>query len=100
MKNNKLNLKVGSQIKIGKKYAKEIGGLKAGEVIILIQGYFEYDNGLYCEERTAPSIWREADKDFDSIYHLFGNSLENFMDCEVLMPNEQKDERSVATEAE
>jgi hypothetical protein len=94
MSKNKLEelLIVGAVIKIGNRYAKEIGGLKAGELITLIEGSFEYDNGLYSTMETAPSIWDEATKDFDSIYHLFGNDLENFLDCEIIKSttNEQR----------
>lgn len=74
---------VGNKIKIGKNYAKECG-FKEGEIIELVQGSFEEDNGLYCFTSHAPAIWNEHLKEFDSIYHLFGNKLENFMDCEVL----------------
>lgn len=76
---------VGAQIIIGAKYSKYTGGvLKPGEIITLIEGYFDYDNGLYTETQTAPSIWDEQEKDYESIYHLFGNDLENFMDCTII----------------
>lgn len=78
-------LKVGAKIKYGKEYAEFTGGdVKAGEVITLVDGYFEYDNGLYCETKTAPSIWDEDANEFESIYHMFGNDLQNFLDCEVI----------------
>lgn len=83
-KQAKETLTVGTSIKIGAKYAEEIGGFKAGEIITLVEGYFEYDNGLCTQTQTAPSVWNEDAKEFDSIFHLFGNNLENFMDCEVL----------------
>lgn len=79
-------LKVGTKIKIGEKYSKEYG-FKPNEVIELVKGYFEEENGLYCYTSTAPAIWNEAQKEFDSIYHLFGNNLENFMDCSILPSN-------------
>lgn len=72
---------VGAKVKIGKNYSKK-GRFKAGQVITLIEGWFEYENGLYTEDISTPSI--KADDDFDSIYHLFGNDLEYFADCEVL----------------
>lgn len=75
-------LVVGAKIKIGKQYADKVGGLDKGEIITLVEGHFEYDNGLYTEDQTAPAIWNGDD--FDSIYHLFGNNLEDFMDCEVV----------------
>lgn len=80
----KRKLAIGAKIKIGEKYAEEIGGYKAGETLTLVQGYFDYDNGLYTETQTAPSVWNENAKEFDSIFHLFGNQLEDFMDCEIL----------------
>ena len=43
-------LVVGSVVKIGKKSAKETGR-KEGEILTLVEGYFEYDNGNYCEEQ-------------------------------------------------
>jgi len=76
---------VGAVIKIGPKYSEFCGGsLEPGSTITLIEGYFDHDNGLYTETQTAPSIYDEVTKDFDSIYHLFGNDLENFMDCQIL----------------
>lgn len=80
-------LVVGASIKIGKQYAEECGGFEAGQIITLLQGYFERDNGLYDVTETAPSIWDEGSKDFDSIYHLFGNDLENWYDCEIVKSN-------------
>lgn len=74
---------VGTKIRIGEQYAQKIGGYIAGDVIELVEGYFDYDNGLYCETQTAPAVWCEAQHDYDSIYHLFGNDLENFMDCKI-----------------
>lgn len=82
MKENKLT--VGTRIKIGPEYAAYTDSFEPGQVITLVEGQFEYDNGLYTEYETAPSVWNEEDNDFDSIYHLFGNELEDFMDCEVL----------------
>lgn len=76
-------LVVGAKIKIGKIYAKE-HFCTEGEILELVEGHFEYDNGLYTEDQTAPAVWDEKRKDFDSIYHLFGNDLEDFADCEVL----------------
>lgn len=79
---------VGTSIKIGKQYADECGGFEAGQSITLVQGYFERDNGLYDVTETAPSVWNESDKEFDSIYHLFGNNLEHWYDCEIIKPND------------
>jgi hypothetical protein len=78
-----MNLEIGTKIKIGKEYSKEYG-FKEGEVIELIEGYFDEYNGLYCYTSNAPSIWNEQQKEFDSIYHLFGNDLERFLDCKIV----------------
>lgn len=79
---------VGATIKIGKQYADKIGGFDAGRFITLVEGLFDYENGLFCTTQTAPSVWNEESKEFDSIYHLFGNNLENFMDCEIINQND------------
>jgi len=76
------DLVVGTRIKIGEKYAAEIGRFDSGEEIELIEGYFERYNGLYDVQETAPSIHNGLD--YDSIYHLFGNDLEDFMDCQII----------------
>jgi hypothetical protein len=78
-------LVIGAKIKIGKGYSEHCyKSLKEGDIIELINGSFECENGLYSFIEDAPSIWDEKQKDFDSIYHLFGNDLEYFMDCEIL----------------
>lgn len=80
---NWLNLQVGDKIKIDKKSSK-VCGLKEGEIIILIQGQFDEYNGLYDETVYAPSIWNDEQKEFDSIYHIFGNDLGDFLDSEII----------------
>lgn len=77
-------LQVGSKIRIGREYAKDHGLLVEGQVIVLVDGSFDCENGLYCYTENCPAIWNEQAKEFDSIYHLFGNDLENFMDCKVI----------------
>jgi hypothetical protein len=74
---------VGAKIKIGKAYAEE-HGFDEGEIITLVEGYFEHDNGLYTETHSCPAIWDEENGEFDSIYHLFGNDLEDFLDNEII----------------
>jgi hypothetical protein len=81
MKDNPMDLKIGDSIKIGQASSKKCG-LEAGSTITLIEGFFECENGLYTETHTAPAIWNEENKEFDSIYHLFGNKLEDFLDSE------------------
>ena len=82
-------LQVGTKVKIGPNYAKKNGwgyDLKPGQVIELIEGYFDEDNGLYCYTSSAPSIGPDEAGEYDSIYHLFGNDFEHFMDCEIVNP--------------
>lgn len=75
---------VGAKIRLGKQFAEWWGLEYDGKEIELIEGHFEYDNGLYTEDQTAPSIYDTENEEFNSIYHLFGNDFENFMDCEVV----------------
>jgi len=93
MNNLEEELLVGAKIRIGEKYAEHLGdhnGLKANEVIDLVEGQFEVDNGLYTFYEYAPSIKSRIDCEYESIYHLFGNDLETFMDCEVLKLNSKE----------
>jgi len=81
--NKEIKLEIGTKIKIGKKYAQEFG-FKSGDIVELVEGHFDEDNGLYTHTSTAPSLWDEEANEFNSIYHLFGNDLEYFMDCMVI----------------
>lgn len=82
---------VGAVIEFGEEYCKSIDYYrKPGEKITLIEGSFYHENGLYGEEQTCPSIWNEDQKEFDSIYHLFGNDLEDFTDCKIVEALEVK----------
>lgn len=76
---------VGASVKIGKESAEKTG-YNEGDILTLVEGHFEYDNGLYTEDQTAPSVWCDVQKDWDSIYHIFGNDLEYFLDSEILTP--------------
>jgi len=82
-KAKEMGLVIGAKIRIGKKCAKETL-FPAGKVIELVEGYFECYNSLYDEIQTAPSVWNESQKEYDSIYHMFGNDLENFLDSKVI----------------
>jgi len=76
---------VGAKIKIGKKYELETSGnFKEGQIIELVEGTFESDCGDNPTIEKCPSIWCDKQQDFDSIYHLFGNGLEDFLDNEIL----------------
>jgi hypothetical protein len=75
---------VGAKVKIGAEYAAMNPDYSEGDVIELVEGFFERINGFNNEIDTAPSVWNDRLKEYDSIYHLFGNRLENFRDCVVL----------------
>lgn len=78
-------LVVGTKIKISKEYV-ENGKyhFKENDIITLIEGEFEIENGLYTEIQKCPAIWNPELKEYDSIYHLFGNNFDNWFDCEIL----------------
>ena len=83
-KGNWLNLKIGDKIKIGEKSALTTG-IKSGKIIKLIKGYFNFENGLYCETQIAPAVKsKEYPGEYESIFHLFGNDLEEFLDSEII----------------
>ena len=81
----KSELKKGTKIKLGVEYCNFMGeelSFKQGDTIELVEGYFEEYNGLYSYESKCPSIL--VNGEFESIYHLFGNELEYFKDCEIV----------------
>lgn len=87
MKNKDLESKlvVGAKVKIGREYAENsFLPLQEGNVIILEEGRFYYDNGLYEVEQRTPAIWDDEIQEWYSIYHLFENDLSGFLDCEVI----------------
>ncbi len=80
----------GDSIKFGIKYCT-VSGRKnlLNKTIKLTPQWFEEDNGLYCYESCCPGIWNEKEKEADSVYHLFGNDLEDLMDCKIIKGTEQ-----------
>ncbi len=83
-------MKSGDKIKFGKKWCEEMGEEHLlGKTIMLTPQIFEYDNGLYSEEQECPGIYNKEAQESDSIYHLFGNNLESFYDCELIPATEE-----------
>ena len=76
-------LQVGTKVKFGKKYAEQHYATE-GEIITLVNGEFECENGLYSYIDTCPAIWNEYANEFDSIYHLFGNNFEYWLDNTIV----------------
>lgn len=80
-----MKIERGDSIKFGKKWCKaHKSNDLINKVVKLTPQWFEEDNGLYCYETECPGIWDEENQEADSIYHLFGNNLEDFMDCELI----------------
>lgn len=74
----------GDSVKFGERWCKENGWEELkNKTIMLSPQYFEEDNGLYNFATHCPGICDE-DGEPHSIYHLFGNDLEDYMDCELI----------------
>lgn len=81
----KINFERGDSVKFGMKWCKEHRSKHLiGKVVMMTPPWFECDNGLYCEDQECPGMMEEGSNEPDSIYHLFGNNFENFMDCELI----------------
>lgn len=80
-----MNIERGDSIKFGKRWCKEHNTKDLiGKIIKLTPQYFEEDNGLYVYYSECPGIFDEENGEAESIYHLFGNDLEDFMDCKLI----------------
>jgi len=84
-----INFEIGDSIKFGENYCNEFGceELK-NKIIMMTPQYFEEDNGLYVYTSVCAGIYDEYDEEAESIYHLFGNIFEYFMDCELIKGSE------------
>lgn len=83
-----MDIKGGDSITFGEKWCLENDREElTGKTVKLEPQYFEYDNGLYVSYDVAPGIPAEMNdynEEADSIYHLFGNTFERFMDCTLI----------------
>lgn len=62
-----------------------------GKTLRLEPQWFEMDNGLYCYWQVCPGLPamdEDEDEMPDSIYHLFGNEFEGFLDCTLIKGTE------------
>ncbi|WP_144509884.1 hypothetical protein [Bacillus sp. FJAT-22090] len=85
-----MNIERSDSIRFGEQYCEEHHRSHlAGKTVKLTPQYFEEDNGLYCYEVEEPGICEPNSDEPDSIYHLFGNNFENFMDCSLIKGTEQ-----------
>ncbi|KOS61518.1 hypothetical protein FJQ98_16205 [Lysinibacillus agricola] len=82
----------GDSIKFGEEYCKEFEREDLiSKTIMMTPQYFEEDNGIYVYTSTYAGIYDKENKEAHSIYHLFGNDFEYFMDCELVKgSNEDK----------
>ena len=80
-----MNFERGDSVKFGGKWCKEYRRDDLlNQVVKFTPQWFEVDNGLYTYETECPGIYDVESQEADSIYHLFGNNFENFMDCELI----------------
>ena len=80
-----MNIERGDSIKFGEQYCKAYGREELMDnTVKLTPQYFEEDNGLFTYTSECPGIYDEINEEADSIYHLFGNDFENFMDCVLI----------------
>lgn len=87
-----VDFEYGDSIKFGEKYCKKYGCEDLiAKTIMMTPQYFEEDNGLYVYTSECAGIYDEEKEEAESIYHLFGNNFEYFMDCELIKgTNENK----------
>jgi len=71
----------GAKIKIGKKYSKE-HGFEEGQIITLELLPFEWQSDYGVGFEYCPGLSKVIEN--DSIYHLFGNDFEWWMDNEII----------------
>lgn len=84
-----MEIERGDSIKFGEKWCKKYKRKDLiNKVIKLTPQWFEIDSGLYCYEKECPGIRNKKEQESDSIYHLFGNKLEDFMDCQLIKGTE------------
>ncbi|MEX3623742.1 hypothetical protein [Viridibacillus arvi] len=80
-----MNIERGDSIKFGEQWCNKHGSEElSGKTIKLTPQYFEEDNGLYVNYSECPGIYDKENEEAESIYHLFGNHFENFMDCKLI----------------
>lgn len=85
-----MNIERGDSVKFGQEWCIQYGREElVNQTVKLTPQYFEDDNGLYTFERECPGIYDKENEEADSIYHLFGNNFEKFMDCELIKGTEE-----------
>ncbi|MCP1306412.1 hypothetical protein [Paenibacillus tyrfis] len=79
----KIQFSRGDSVKFGQEWCKEHRCEHlSGKTIMMTPQWFEYDDDFGGGYQECPGMIVEDGQEPDSIYHLFGNDFENFMDCE------------------
>lgn len=79
----------GDSVKFGEKWCEAHNSMHLnGKTIMMTPQWFDYDDDLGGGIDVCPGIWEEGSEEADSIYHLFGNDFEDFMDCELIKGTE------------
>lgn len=86
-----MKIERGDSILFGEAWCKENNRQDLmGKTVKLTPQYFDEDNGLYAYESECPGICMDEEGDeAESIYHLFGNKFEGFMDCQLIKGTEE-----------
>ena len=88
-----MNIERGDSVKFGEKWCKEFKREElTNQIIQFTPQYFEDDNGLYAYTTECPGVFFKGEEEAESIYHLFGNEFEYFMDCELIKGTEEDKE--------
>lgn len=75
----------GDSVKFGEKWCKAHNSEHLiGKTVLMTPQWFEYDDDLGGGTSECPGMFEEGSDESDSIYHLFGNNFEDFMDCELI----------------
>lgn len=85
-----MNIERGDSVKFGVEYCKTYGREELiGSIVKFTPQWFEEDNGLFVYQEECPGIDNGENTEPDSIYHLFGNEFENFMDCVLIKGSDE-----------
>ncbi len=100
-----MKINIGDKITFGHIYCQKTNRKELlNKTIMITPQTFESYNGLYTYDQECPGICLKDYGEPDSIYHLFGNDLEEFYDCILITATPEDlriidDMRRVADEA-
>jgi len=86
-----IDFKPGDSIKFGPEWCANCGLEElAGKTIMMQPHLFDYDDDMGGGWEEAPGMMLEGWSDPESIFHLFGNNLDEMMDCEHIKGGAQE----------